>query len=196
MLYKFAEAAGLNIYSPCDGGSFSSDYGIWKHLRFPICRSDAPRLQVSHGYRVIYMVSNPFNAIYSLFRRGFQVWALDRLQVEEDQRQKFHEAWSLEDYLANGEDLLGIEDHVRNWTERPIEKDYPILVMKYECLEPNRDVLLDFMDVPDCKRQLFPKIVERKSDFHSLSVHAQRNMRKMYGCLVDYFASLPDFFYR
>lgn len=196
MLYRFAEAASLDIYSPSDGGGYSSDYGLWKHRRHPITRADYPKIKTRIDYRVVYLVSNPYNAVYSLFRRGFHLWALERLEVPKHQACKLDRNWTLHDYLDHGEDLFGMEDHVRNWTERPIDKNYPILVLKYERIEWNKDVLLNFMRVPEDRKHLFPKLGERESNFRALSTRHQNSMHKIYGRLAEYIDSLPEYFVR
>lgn len=195
-LYEYAQAAGLNVFQPFDGGPWHFDYGIWKHLRFPIGHPRGPRIRVRPGYRVVYLISHPFNMVCSLFRRGITAYAPERLQVDPSAAQEFNRTWTVDEYLAHGVDIFQLEDHVRNWTRASLSKSYPIMVLKYERLPQHRDELLEFMRVPTDRRSLFPELRPRTTDFASLSATSLSNMKSIYGRLADYVHTLPDCYVR
>ncbi|NES20652.1 MAG: hypothetical protein F6K41_17405, partial [Symploca sp. SIO3E6] len=194
-LYEYAENCGVNVFSPYDGGLYADDYGIWKHLRIPINPKDYPNVYVRPGYRVLYVVGNPYNSVCSLFRRGFHYWALERLTVPPEYSQKFNQDWSLADYLENGEDLFLLSDHVKNWTEKDYGQTYPIMVMKYEKMYQHKDVILDFMEIETRKRKFF-EYWQRNSNYQSLPERQIELLKNIYGDLANYIDSLPDYFVR
>lgn len=193
-LYEFAQRAKLDIYKPYDGGECWFDYGMWKHLREPVGQGATSHLKVRRGFRVVYLVGNPFESVMSLFRRGFNYWTPDRLGVPPDVIERFNRRWTLEEYLAQGEDFFLLEQHVRNWTTPDPARGYPILVMKYEALGAHRDVLMDFMQVPSTKRGQFPEVTPRISSISSLPAATVENMQAMYGSLLDHINGLPDWY--
>lgn len=195
-LYEFAKSANLDIYSPYDGGECRFDFGVWKHLRTPITDDQSPRLHTKPDYRVVYLVSNPYNAVCSLFRRNATYWTPERLQVPSKLRNGYNRAWSIDEYLAQGFDFFQLSDHVLNWTQRPLSKKYPIMVLKYEHIADYKNELLKFMRVDSDKGHMFPTITKRSSDFKSLSAKSRANFEKMYGQLAAYIDALPDYFIR
>jgi hypothetical protein len=195
-LYDFANGIGLDIYQPYDGGGCRFDYGVYKHLRLPINKLDHPQINLSPDYRVIYLIGNPYNSVSSIFRRNFQVWAPERLQVPECVKRTFDRNCTLDDYLDKEIDAFHIQEHVMNWTRKPLSKDYPIFVIKYEKISEHQDALLDFMRVPKNLRKYFPKIRPRQSNFSCLSERQIEKLEMIYGELKKYIDSLPDYFIR
>jgi hypothetical protein len=190
-LYRFATEAGLNIYRSYDGGDVVSDWGIWKHTRFPIGHSHHQGLEVLPGYRVVYIVGDPRDALMSIYRRGFNYWAIDRLDLSNEDVATLRSCQSLDDYLSHGKDLYQFADHVDRWIQGA-GGHYPVMVIKYAAIWSNKDQLLDFMQVPEKSRGLFPEQKDRNSDWSSLDPERRDRICHIYGDLADRIESLPD----
>lgn len=192
-LYYFAEDTNLNVISQLDPGE-TGDYGIWKHTRHPLRENDPRGVSFRKGYRVVYVIGNPYNALISLFRRGYHYMALERLEVDAKTRDRFYPSWTLRDYLANGEDLYAFTSHILNWTCPRPPLPYPVLCIKYEHLYQELDTLFDFLDVTPGQRKRFPPQKQRKSNFDELETADQKGIRRIYQPLHDYIESLPHAF--
>lgn len=195
-LYDFSVKVGLDVYQAAQGGRWAAGYGIWKHMRCPLNSLTGPQYEMPPNYRVIYLIGNPRLAVISIFRRNYQLYALDRLQVPFDVKKKFSKNWGLEEYANNGQDLFLLDEHVMNWVERPLPKSYSILVLKYEEIKNNKSVLFDFLELSRRQRSEFPTLAERKSNLTEVSTNTASGLAKIYRGLEEKIAELPPSFIR
>jgi hypothetical protein len=103
--------------------------GQWpfKHRRQP------PRVdEVPEGFRVLYLVGDPRDAVLSIFRREYQVGHYRSLHGEEPDAETKLRLETLEAFLAAGVDDFALADHVQGWLDHPA--GYPVLFVRYERL--------------------------------------------------------------
>lgn len=158
------------------------DWAPWKHMRTPPSDDVVP-----DGYKAIYVVSDPRDAVASVFRRDFQNGHVQRLEGD---ALRWNFTWSLDRYVAHGEDLYRLGEHVRNWTEAT--RRYPILVVHYETLWDHLGDIARFVGLPDSAADAFPPRIPRSTDWRVDP--AADGLDKIYGELATRVAALPDAF--
>lgn len=130
-----------------------SDRDYCKHLPVPPC-------SLNRNVRIIYIVSDPVDAVGSLFRRNYQ-WRAFR---------KFTRQWiisptaleSVENYWKHGEDILNLRSHYTNWTS--VFQRQQTLVVPYERLWDQAGTWLEFVGLPNSLISSLPEQRPRKTE--------------------------------
>jgi len=118
--------------------------GIWQkeyhHIKCPPKTFGEP-------VKVIYIYGDPYNALISHFRRRciLKEWARNHCKNMHGEWWKLNTDWELLDYLKNGEDLFKFEEHFDNWVNIK-DKDYDVMVLKYEFVKKYENVVLSYLD--------------------------------------------------
>ncbi len=175
----------------------------WHHGHYRV-----PPGAVDDDVRVVYLFGNPLNAIISFFNRrvarsqlhGFggqedihpsREWALNHCRNLQGEWQSLDSSWGLEEYLDNGKDLFGLEDHFSNW--HTAIRGYPILSLKYETLWGHLGEIAQFLEIPEVDTAEFPPQEKRGSDWKSLSGPVQKKLYNMYGGLYERIQEIDEF---
>ncbi len=154
-----------------------------------------PPARVDEDVRVVYLFGNPMNAVVSFFNRrrsksrlhGFTQadqhpdpqWAQKHCRNLGGDWRALDPTWGLREYLANGKDLFGLEEHFRNWTTA--RRPYPMGLLKYETLWDNLEPCFRYLGIPDCDLSRFPGRQKRGSDWKSLPPELQEGLLDLYG---------------
>jgi len=185
LLYNFFRKIKVDISSEPDAGR-------WKHMPYPPATPGNPDFKLRDDYKAVYIFGNPMNALASLFKRKHHVYHPVRTGFGP---KKLDNKMKLEDYLkTNKEDIFKLEFHFDNWTTCPKEgRAYPILLLKYETLWNNLPALLEFLDIPQEKRPLFPKKKARSSNWTTLPEEIKNSLYERYGTLAEKIEKQPEF---
>jgi len=166
----------------------------------------APR-PPDEGDKAVYIFSDPVDAVISFFRRrsegqnktmrglGTPVkdWVVGHCKNIGGDYMRMDKDWDLSDYLEQGEDLLKLESHFDNWLSAKCL--YPVLLVKYEKMWENLEVIHNFMERPDAVSD-FPKKRTRGSSLGDLSFKDRRSILKMYGPLKEKIFLAPDIIFK
>src|SRR5690606_9327806 len=82
----------------------------FKHRRFPPSADEVP-----DGFRVVYIVSDPRDAIVSIFRRDYQLGHYAALREEQPDDEAARRLASLDAFLDAGHDEFRLADHFARW---------------------------------------------------------------------------------
>ena len=86
----------------------------FKHRRQPP-RAD----EVPDGFRVVYLIGEPRDAVLSIFRRGLQIGHYRSLHGYKPDAEVGRRLQSLETFLAAGIDDFELADHLERWMTHP-----------------------------------------------------------------------------
>ncbi len=188
MLLEFLQNHGLLVPD-------EPDWGIWKHLP---CPPTYPAYQLSDAFRAVYLVTDPVEAVASVFRRGFHMWHAVRMQSQARWPANFklkdypHEpTWGLSEYLDLGKDCYGLSDHFNNWVSSTREqRGYPLMVIKLNYLWDNLESLFKFVGLPASEQTDFPKKRSRENTL--ISKDDYTSLRRLYSALSKKIEALPN----
>ena len=156
------------------GVSLPKTPGQWpfKHRRRPP-RAD----EVPDGFRVIYIVGDPRDAVLSIFRRRYQIGHYSWLNEGYPEAEIEARLTDLETFLAAGIEDFGLADHVDGWRNHP--PGYPVMFLRYESLGDAWDEIASFVGLPaDYPRLDF---VPRRSDWQSIDAPMRGQLDALYG---------------
>jgi hypothetical protein len=158
--------------------------GQWphKHARRPPLAQEVPP-----GFRVVYVVGDPRDAVVSIFRRNYQLGHFRALHNREPSAQERERLASLDAFVAVGEDGFDLSGHLRGWRAHP--PGYPVLFVKYDHLNAAWESILDFVGLPRGTHGLPAR--ERVSDWRTLPASTRRQIDLIYGELASFIDSLP-----
>ena len=135
--------------------------------------------------RLGYMAGNPYNALLSIFRRGYQHMHAAAMHANSGTTPADLRGVSLEGYLDRGVDEFFIERQFDNWVHNPKPK-HPTIVIRYESLSENIEAVLDFFA---CRHAF--AVETRKSSWLQQPPHIRRGLERMYGNLNEKIERLP-----
>lgn len=168
-----------------DGGvDLQSGPAQWpfKHQRQPP-RGD----EVPEGFRVIYPVSDPRDAVLSVFRRNLQVGHYRSLHEKQPDAEALQRLDTLETFLAGDADEFGLADHFEGWLDHPA--GYPVLFLRYDRLGDVWSEVCTFVGLaPD--HPLLP-VRARKSDWRSSPPPVRERLDALFGDLAARIDALP-----
>lgn len=170
--------AGAGVDLPQTPGHFP-----FKHQRV------APRAdEVPAGFRVVYLVGDPRNAVMSVFGRGFQGGHYLGMRLEAPSAEVDARLRTLESFLEAGVDDFELEDHVDRWLGSG-DRGYPIVVARFEALPRAWPTIGRVVGLaPDA-----PGLASlaRQSDWRALPRRMRRQVDRMYGDLARRIEALP-----
>lgn len=158
--------------------------GQWphKHQRVPPGAADVPP-----GFRVIYVVGDPRNAVLSIFRRKYQVSHYQWLNSEVASEEITARLTSLETFLDGGVDLFGLADHLDHWCNHP--PGYDVLMTRYEHLAEAWPEIREFVGLP-ADHPAFD-FAPRESAWETLPRPQRERLDAIYRDLAERVAALP-----
>ncbi|MDW3220230.1 MAG: hypothetical protein R8F63_16595 [Acidimicrobiales bacterium] len=159
--------------------------GQWphKHLRRPPAADVVPE-----GFRVVYPVGDPRDAVLSLFRRSYQVGHWKAMHVTPTGLgEPPPTLGSLPDFLEAGVDEFAMADHLRGWLDHP--GDYPVMFLRFDLIEDAWDELADFVGLPAGFEPL--RYEDRHSDWSRTPAEVREPLDAMYGELAREIADFP-----
>jgi hypothetical protein len=174
MLCRFLEKSGADLPQSIVPDHIENDWAPWKHMRTP-----PPEQWVPDDFRAIYVVSDPRNAVLSVFRRGYQYAHVQRMDGDVH---RFHSGMTLSDYLNLETDPFKLEGHFERWSQ--CSRDYPILIVKYDHLWDRIGEIVEFVGLPESIKHDFPERRARSSDWQTLPVCDRTKLDALFGNLA------------
>jgi hypothetical protein len=147
----------------------------FKHRRFPPAASEVPE-----GFRVVYIVSDPRDAVMSVFRRDYQLGHWSALNEQDPGDETRRRLASLDTFLDAGHDEFGLADHFTRW--RAHDPGYPVMFLRYDHLGDAWPQVADFVGL-DAAQPALPTR-ERHSDWRALPPGRRRQLDAVYGELA------------
>lgn len=175
-LGEHLRAAGIDL--PTTPGQFP-----FKHQRTPPESAAVPQ-----GFRALYLVGDPRDAVMSVFRRGFQDGHYVGMHGRRPDDAVDARLVSLATFLDAGVDDFAIADHVEQWLGAG-DRDYPIMVVRFDRLAEAWPELRDFIGLRADDRGLVAQ--SRASDWRNLPRVARSRIDRMYGDLARRIDALP-----
>jgi hypothetical protein len=155
-----------------------------KHLRRPPVADEVP-----DGFRVVYPVGDPRDAVLSVFRRGIQDghWRALHLESLEADTATPTRLADLDTFLDAGIDDFELTDHLRGWLDHP--PGYPVMFVRFDLIDEAWDELASFVGLPpDHPRISFEA---RASDWRATPPAVRDRIDEMYGELAAFIDSFP-----
>lgn len=153
-----------------------------KHLRRPPT-SDA----VPAGFRVVYPVGDPRDAVLSVFRRGIQDGHWRGLHHIDPATPTPDRLADLESFLAAGIDDFGLADHLERWRHHP--PGYPVMFVRFDLIDDAWDDLAAFVGLPEGHPRLHHRA--RASDWSTVPAEYRAPLDAMYGELAALIETFP-----
>jgi hypothetical protein len=135
--------------------------------------------------RLGYMYGNPYNAVLSVFRRGYQQMHAKAMHAGSKTRPSDMRGVTIESYLEKGVDEFCIERQFDNWTNLAAPH-HPIILIKYETMKESIGEVLTFFGVKDP----FP-VKARQSSWRDQPAAIQAGLERMYGTLNEKIEAMP-----
>ncbi len=157
--------------------------GEWphKHLRTPPTGDEVPP-----GFRVVYPISDPRDAVLSIFRRGIQAghWRWLNLPHDGEPPAALDD---LESFLEGGVDEFGLTDHLERWIDHP--PGYPVMFVRFDRIDEAWDELAEFVGLPAGHPPV--SYQARASDWRSEAEWVRTRIDEIYGDLAERIESFP-----
>lgn len=154
----------------------------FKHQRDPP-RGD----EVPEGFRVIYPVGDPRDAVLSVFRRRLQVAHYLALHGKEPDAEASERLETLETFLAGDTDEFALAEHLEGWLGHP--PGYPVLFLRYDRLRDVWNEVTTFIGLAPDHSPL--PVRARKSDWRSSPPAVRERLDSLYGELAARIDALP-----
>jgi hypothetical protein len=158
--------------------------GQWpfKHRRQPPRRDEVPE-----GFRVVYLLGDPRDAVLSIFRRKFQFGHYGALHGREPDPDVAARLETIEAFAAAGVDDFALLDHVDGWMHHP--EGYPVLFVRYDRLRDAWEEMNVFVGLAPDHPYLPPRT--RSSDRRVIPSPLKEQLDAMYGELARRIEALP-----
>jgi hypothetical protein len=154
----------------------------FKHRRTPPTAD-----QVPDGFRVVYVVGDPRNAVLSLFRRGIQYGHYEALNERPPEAPTAERLRDLESFLAGDGDPFDLADHVHGWLHHP--PGYEVLFARQEHMRAEWPKIADFVGLPSDHPALRGRT--RSSDWSSRPEGVRARLQELYGPLAAQIEAMP-----
>lgn len=154
----------------------------FKHRRTPPSAGEVP-----DGFRVVYILGDPRDAILSIFRRDYQVGHWAALNERDPDEETVRRLASLETFLDAGRDEFELADHFARW--RAHDRGYPVMFVRYDHLGEVWPDVARFVGLAPEAPALPTK--PRHSDWRALPPERQRQLDDLYGDLARIIGDLP-----
>jgi hypothetical protein len=154
----------------------------FKHRRVPPAASEVP-----DGFRVVYIVSDPRDAVMSIFRRDYQIGHWAAMYEHDPSGETQRRLASLDTFLDAGHDDFGLADHFTRW--RAHDPGYPVMFLRYAHLADVWPQLAEFVGL-DPAQPALPQH-ERHSDWRALPLQRRQQLDALYGELARAIDALP-----
>ena len=154
----------------------------FKHRRTPPSTTEVPE-----GFRVVYLVGDPRDAVLSIFRRDYQLGHYAAMHEREPSPETRRNLASLDAFLDAGRDEFELADHLARW--RAHDPGYPVMFVRYEHLAHVWPEVAGFVGLPSSRPALATR--KRRSDWRALPPERRRQLDLLYGELVRVIDGLP-----
>ena len=158
--------------------------GQWpfKHQRHPPHADEVPE-----GFRVLYPVGDPRDAVLSVFRRHLQVAHYRALVGKEPDTGAYQRLENLETFIAGDTDAFALAEHLQGWLDHP--PGYPVLFIRYDRLSEVWNDVCTFVGLAPDQSPL--PVRTGKSDWRSSPPTVRRRLNSLYGELAARIDALP-----
>jgi hypothetical protein len=157
----------------------TNDKTPYEHAFSPELFKSKPRLRLG------YMYGDPYNAVLSVFRRGYQQMHSRAMHTGTGQPTPDLTGVTLDQYLEAGVDQFGLEAQFDRWT-RAVTPACDTILIKYEDLSENINQVLEFFSV-----QKPFQVRTRKTSWDSQPSHIQAGLHRIYGPLREKVLAMP-----
>ena len=154
----------------------------FKHRRVP-----PEAHQVPAGFRVVYLVGDPRDAVVSLFRRNYQLGHFVALHERDPDASVRQALTDLNSFVAGGVDLFELADHVARWRNHP--PGYPVLIAHYDALGSHWPDIAEFLGLPPDHPPLAFR--PRASDWTDQPPSIRVGLDRMYRELAELIEAMP-----
>jgi hypothetical protein len=154
----------------------------FKHQRQPPKAHEVP-----DGFRVVYLVGDPRDAVLSIFRRRWQLGHYEGMNGEAPGPQARRRLASLDDFLEAGVDDFRLAEHLHGWLGH--DPAYPVMFVRYADMVSVWNELCDFVGLGPERPVV--GIRPRNSDWRSLPQRQIECLDAMYGDLAAEIAGMP-----
>lgn len=153
-----------------------------KHMRRPPTADDVP-----DGFRVVYPVGDPRDAVLSVFRRGIQDGHWRALHYIPPEVPSPDGLATLTSFLERGVDEFALLDHLRGWIAHP--GGYPVMFVRFDLIDEAWDELARFVGLP--ARHPPVTLRSRASDWRASPPEVRDRLDAMYGELAALIDTFP-----
>lgn len=150
-----------------------------------------PSMPKNFKGKIIYLYSNPYDAIISFHRRGFLKKPYSHcthiggdLKILNQKKE-----WTLKEYLSLGIDCFKLQEHFRSWFDFD-KRTYDIMFIKYESLPTTIDKLLEWYQLPNLKNNF--KFIKRRSNWKEQPKEIIDKLDLVYGEYKNYLNGLAE----
>lgn len=165
-------ALGRHVWSTNDKTSY-------EHAFSPAVFTGHPKLRLG------YMYGDPYNAVLSVFRRGYQDMHIRAMHRHTGITPPSLAKVSIDEYLEAGLDQFGLEAQFDRWVGA-VPAPCPLILVKYEGLAEGIGEVLDFFAVKK------PFVVRpRKSSWETQPDNIRRGLEKIYGSMREKVLAMP-----
>tara|TARA_Y100000004_G_scaffold195229_1_gene261725 strand:+ start:4151 stop:4792 length:642 start_codon:yes stop_codon:yes gene_type:complete len=153
-------------------------------------------IKYKRGYKIHYLMCNPYDYILASFRRGFpsETWVHWREWCCGDPTYfKIGNTITLKEYLLNPYDAVQYKSHLTGYVENP-NSEYEFLFTKYESLGDNKvqEEIRNYWGVPKNHPKFNYK--ERKTSWERETEEIKQLLEQKLGEEYKWFNNLPDYF--
>jgi len=142
--------------------------------------------EIPEGFRVVYPLADPRDAVLSLFRRNYQVGHYRSLWEREPDAAAAARLRDLDTFLRAGVDDFALLEHFEGWLHHP--PGYDVMFIRYDCLRDAWPRLAEFVGAPDLPPMVWRT---RTSSWQQLDPAPRQRLQAMYGALAERIAALP-----
>jgi len=135
--------------------------------------------------RLGYLFGNPYNAVLSVFRRGYEQMHVKAMNARSPTPAASLKGVSIEAYLERGVDEFRIERQFDHWID-PVNAKHPTILIKYETFGEHIDEILAFFE----STQPF-EVRTRRSSWKDQPEPVRRGLERMYGRLLAKIEAMP-----
>ena len=185
----------LNSEGIRKSGPGSNPKGL-KHRIKPPSQNDAflkkensfDRTDINEGpiERAVFLYDNPYSMVLSLFRRNIAMGHTIAVTGKRPNHKN-----QLSHFLDEGVDTFGMIEQFENWTNPKNNKGYPRLLINFNYMWDNLELLFGFMGIDPVHKKTFMRKRERINRMSALSQNDKKRIRSIYQSLDDKMKALP-----
>ena len=156
--------------------------------KFLIKENSFNRIDINEGpiERAVFLYDNPYSMVLSLFRRKI---AMGHAMAVTGKRATHKN--ELSNFLDQGKDTFGMIQQFNNWTSPDKNQGYPRLLINFNNLWENLDLLFGFMGIDPIHKRSFMKKRDRVNRMQEIPVSDRKRLRALYGTLDEKMKQLP-----
>ncbi len=143
--------------------------------------------EIPDGFRTIYLVGDPRDAVVSLFRRNYQVGHFRAMRERDPDEAELERLNTIETFLAPDDDLFDLAGHVDAWLHPG--KGFQVMAVRQDALSSEWPTVAEFAGL-DATAPALPAH-ERASNWRSKPQPIADALDRIYGPLAARLAALP-----